>query len=157
MRRPVKVRPVKNRSVVTGTSVLLWRRAKSRSIGAMKTRHFRDLLVWQHAMKLARCVYEVVRDFPKEEIFGLSSQIRRAAVSIPSNIAEGHGRTTRKGFAVFLAQARGSLNELETQLELAENLGYLTKSNLQQLLTESAEVGRMLNGLLRTLQQSEVN
>ena len=121
----------------------------------MKTRHFRDLLVWQHAMKLARSVYEAVREFPKEEIFGLSSKIRRAAVSIPSNIAEGHGRTTRKGFAVFLAQARGSLNELETQLELAENLGYLTKSKQQHLLAEITEVSRMLNGLLSTLQQNE--
>ncbi len=123
----------------------------------MKTRHFRDLLVWQHAMKLVPSVYQAVREFPKEETFGLRSQIQRAAVSVPSNIAEGHGRTTRKGFAVFLAQARGSLNELETQLELAENLGYLTRSSLQHLLAEIAEVGRMLNGLLRTLQQIEPN
>lgn len=108
-------------------------------------------------MKLVLSVYQAVREFPKEETFGLRSQIQRAAVSVPSNIAEGHGRTTRKGFAVFLAQARGSLNELETQLELAENLGYLTRSSLQHLLAEIAEVGRMLNGLLRTLQQIEPN
>lgn len=121
----------------------------------MKTRHFRDLLVWQRSMKLARYVYETAQHFPKEEMFGLSSQIRRAAVSVPSNIAEGHGRTSPKSFAVFLGQARGSLNELETQLELAENLRYIDKRDLQRLLSESAEVGRMLNGLLKTLPRNE--
>lgn len=80
----------------------------------MKTRYFRDLVVWQRSMKLARNVYEAVKPFPKEEMFGLCSQIRRCAVSIPSNIAEGHGRTSPKSFAVFLGQARGSLNKLDT-------------------------------------------
>jgi|SRR6185437_2740889 len=121
----------------------------------MKTRHFRDLLVWQRAMKLARDVYSATHDFPKREMFGLTSQLCRAAVSIPSNIAEGHGRLSDRSFAVFLGQARGSLYELETQLELAESLGYISKNALRGLLTESAEVGRMLNGLLSKLRQPE--
>lgn len=121
----------------------------------MKTRHYRDLLVWQRAMNLARHVYSVTSGFPKREMFGLTSQLCRAAVSVPSNIAEGHGRLTDRNFAVFLGQARGSLYEIETQLELAENLRYLTRSQLDQLLSESAEVGRMLNGLLYKLRQSQ--
>jgi four helix bundle protein len=121
----------------------------------MKTRCFRDLLVWQQAMNLTRGVYEAAQKFPKREIFGLSSQVCRAAVSVPSNIAEGHGRSSDKSFALFLAQARGSLNELETQLEIAGGLGYISSDRLQDLLTESAEVGRMLNGLLRALSSTE--
>ena len=108
-------------------------------------------------MKLTRDVYEVTQKFPRKEIFGLTSQLCRAAVSVPSNIAEGHGRLSDKNFAVFLAQARGSLYELETQLELAESLGYFPKDQLQILLADSAEVGRMLNGLLRTLRQPQVH
>lgn len=121
----------------------------------MKTRYFRDLLVWQRSMKLARDIYTATQEFPKREMFGLTSQLCRAAVSVPSNIAEGHGRLTDRNFAAFLGQARGSLYELETQLELAESLGYLPKSQLQNLLAESAEVGRMLNGLLNKLRQPE--
>ncbi|MGC1363379.1 MAG: four helix bundle protein [Silvibacterium sp.] len=121
----------------------------------MKTRHFRELLVWQRAMQLARDVYETTQGFPRKEIFGLTSQLCRAAVSVPSNIAEGHGRLSDKAFAVFLGQARGSLYELETQLEFAKSLGYLPESQLQKLLAESSEIGRMLNGLLKTLRQSE--
>lgn len=119
----------------------------------MKTRYFRDLLVWQRSMKLARDIYSATQDFPKKEMFGLTSQLCRAAVSVPSNIAEGHGRLSDRGFAVFLSQARGSLYELETQLELAENLGYISKDQLQKLFSETAEIGRMLNGLIRTLRQ----
>ena len=85
----------------------------------MRVKHFRDLQVWQKAMALAREIYQVTRAFPKEEIFGLTSQMRRAAVSIPSNIAEGQGQLTDKGFLLFLSRAVGSLNELETQAELA--------------------------------------
>jgi four helix bundle protein len=91
----------------------------------MKTRHIRDLVVWQKSMTLARDVYACTRSFPKEEVFGITAQLRRAAVSVPSNIAEGHGRTTDKSFRLFLSQARGSLFEVETQLELAANLKYL--------------------------------
>ncbi len=103
----------------------------------MKTRHYRELLVWQEAMKLAQDVYKSVQGFTKEELFGLASQLRRAAVSVPSNIAEGHGRTSDKSFALFLGQARGSLYELETQIELAQKLGYIPEQDLQQLLSEA--------------------
>lgn len=84
----------------------------------MKERHFRDLKVWQRSMALACGVYGITAHFPQAEKFGLTQQMRRAAVSVPSNIAEGRGRRTNKSFALFLSQARGSLNELETQLEL---------------------------------------
>ena len=123
----------------------------------MKTQQFRDLLVWQRAMILAKDMYAVTNRFPRAEIFGLTSQVRRAAVSIPSNIAEGHGRTTDKSFAVFLGQARGSLCELETQLELAFNLEYVEKSAYAPLVAESDEIGRMLNGLLSKLKAASEN
>jgi len=121
----------------------------------MKTRKFRDLLVWQQSMTLAREIYVVTADFPHREIYGLTSQLCRAAVSIPSNIAEGHGRPSDKSFAVFLGQARGSLFELETQLELAESLGYLKEGRIQPLLAQCEQITRMLNALLKTLRQDE--
>src|ERR1700728_3695333 len=117
----------------------------------MRVKQSRDLLVWQKSMDLAREVYRLTKGFPKEELFGLSSQIRRAAVSIPSNIAEGQGRLTDKGFALFLGHARGSLFELETQAELSESLGYLKREELDKVLLASDEIGRMLNGLLNSV------
>jgi four helix bundle protein len=121
----------------------------------MKTRHFRDLIVWQRAMQLARDVYAVTRTFPREEMFGLTGQIRRAAVSAPSNIAEGHGRLTDRGFAVFLGQARGSLFEVETQIELATNLGYIAATDAERMMADCENLARMLNGLLKTLKEKE--
>lgn len=112
---------------------------------------YRDLLVWQKAMKLVEEVYRASQKFPKEEVYGLTSQLRRAAVSIPSNIAEGQGRKGTREFQQFLAQARGSLLELETQLLIAQNLGYLPQAQAEQLLKLTAEVGRMLNGLMNSL------
>lgn len=91
----------------------------------MKTQRFRELLIWQDSMPLAREVDAVTNEFPKSEVFGLQNQLGRAAISIRSNIAEGHGRLSDKSFAVFLGQARGSLFEVGTQLELASSLGYL--------------------------------
>src|SRR5947209_5999745 len=85
---------------------------------------FRDLIVWQKSKALARRIYSLTKNFPKEEVFGLTSQIRRAAVSIPANIAEGKGRGTQKDFCHFLVQARGSLFEVEALAELASDLGY---------------------------------
>jgi four helix bundle protein len=82
-----------------------------------------------------------------DEIYGLTSQLRRSAVSVPSNLAEGHGRTSRPDFHRFIAQARGSLLEVETQLEIARNLGYLSQSAAATLLSEASEVGRIINGL----------
>ena len=110
---------------------------------------FRDLLVWQKAIAFVTDIYRATQTFPKDEQYGLTSQLRRAAVSIPSNIAEGQGRLTRGEFRQFLGHAKGSLCEVETQLVIARNLGYLTES--QPLLDKLSEVARMLNGLLNSL------
>lgn len=100
-------------------------------------------------MQLARNVYRITEVFPKTEMFGLVTQMRRAAVSVPSNIAEGHGRLSDNSFRVFLAQARGSLFELETQIQLASDLGYASTNDAQQLTESCGEVARVLNGLIR--------
>ena len=110
-------------------------------------RDYRDLVVWQKAMELVTEVYRVTSDFPKHELYGLTGQSRRAAVSVPSNLAEGHGRTSRREFHQFISQARGSLVEVETQLEIAQNLGYLPAAIACELLAKAGRVGRMLNGL----------
>jgi len=107
----------------------------------------RDLEVWQKAMQFVTDVYLVTQAFPREELYGLSSQLRRAAVSVPSNIAEGCGRSSKKEFSQFLCHARGSLLEVETQLEIAQNLGYLPVKRVRELLLKSNRIGRMLNGL----------
>jgi len=117
----------------------------------MRTKHFRDLLVWQKAMNLARDAYHSTSSFPKDETFGLRSQIPRSAVSIPSNIAEGHGRLSDRLMRVFLAQARGSASELETQIQLAEDLIFLSSATASKLLQQCNEVSRMLNALLKVL------
>ncbi len=104
-------------------------------------------------MQLARDTYAVTDSFPKQEIFGIRSQIRRAVVSIPSNIAEGHGRLSDGAFRIFLGHARGSLFELQTQLELAANFGYLRAEAAAGLDQNCEELARMLNGLLRTLKE----
>jgi four helix bundle protein len=117
----------------------------------MRTRHFRELVVWQKAMELTRQVYRETAELPKSEIFGLQSQMRRAAVSVPSNIAEGHGRLSDQLLRVFLAQARGSLCELETQIQLCEDLGFIRSTRAHELFELGNEVGRMINGLLKTL------
>jgi four helix bundle protein len=107
----------------------------------------RDLIAWQKAIALVTEVYQVTRTFPKDELYGLTSQLRRSAVSVPSNLAEGHGRNSRKEFHQFVGQARGSLVEVETQLEIAMNLGYLRKDVAVALLDKASEVGRVVNGL----------
>ena len=107
----------------------------------------RDLIVWQKAMTLVTDIYRACRDFPKDELYGLTAQLRRAAVSVPSNLAEGHGRNSRKEFRQFIGQARGSLTEMETQIEIARNLGYLSPPSEAELLLRVSAVGRMLNGL----------
>lgn len=119
----------------------------------MKTRNFRDLQVWQRSMKLAQAIYETTQSFPKAELFGLVSQIRRAAVSVPSNIAEGQGRLSDKHFALFLGHARGSLFELQTQIELAHSLKYLNAETRNLLINECTEITRMLHALLNTLRE----
>jgi four helix bundle protein len=114
-------------------------------------RTFRDLVVWQKAMELVTEIYRMTQKLPKEEMFGLISQLRRAAVSVPSNIAEGQGRLTEKEFRQFLGNARGSLSEVETQIIIAKNLGYLDESDFKSLSTMIAEVGRVLNGLISSV------
>ena len=102
-------------------------------------------------MVLVTEVYKATGCFPKEELYGLTSQLRRAAVSIPSNIAEGQGRLTKGEFQQFLGQARGSLLEVETQIRIALNLFYLNQNQADRLLEMLAEVGRLLNGLIYSL------
>jgi four helix bundle protein len=110
---------------------------------------FRDLRCWQKALELALSTYHFTKNFPKEEMFGLTSQMRRAAVSVVSNIAEGKGRSSEKELLRFLANARGSLFEVEAQVELAERLCYLSQDQAHTLLTEASEAGKLLNGLIR--------
>jgi four helix bundle protein len=114
-------------------------------------RSYKDLVAWQKSMSLVTEVYRATAAFPKDELFGITSQLRRAAVSIPSNIAEGQGRLSEKEFRYFLGQARGSLMEVETQLQIAENLGSLQKKLASELLASCTEVGRILNDLLSTV------
>ncbi|MCU1286198.1 MAG: ribosomal protein [Acidobacteriales bacterium] len=104
---------------------------------------YRDLLVWQKAISLVAEIYRFTRAFPKDEIYGLTSQLRRAAVSVPSNIAEGQGRLSKKDFRHFLGQARGSLLEVETQPLIAHKLGYLEDSSTEALLRDSEEVKKI--------------
>lgn len=108
---------------------------------------YRDLKVWQKAMALVTAIYEATAQFPKHETYGLSQQLRRAAVSVPSNLAEGHGRSSRRELHLFISNARGSLCEVETQLEIARNLKYLEKVEADTLLAKASEIARMLNGL----------
>ena len=112
---------------------------------------FRELQVWQRGMELSVCIYKLTQGFPREEMYGLSSQLRRCGVSVPSNIAEGWGRQTRKDFRAFLAIARGSNMEVETQLLIAEELGYGDPTLLRSAQGKCDEVGRMLTSMLRNL------
>ena len=114
-------------------------------------RSFRELVVWQKSVDLAEKVYVATRTFPRWELYGLVSQMRRAVVSIPSNIAEGQSRNSTGEFLQFLGIARGSLAELETQVELARRLGYLSPQEAESLLMECTEIGKMLSGLMKSL------
>ncbi|HKI26794.1 MAG TPA: four helix bundle protein [Candidatus Sulfotelmatobacter sp.] len=109
---------------------------------------YRQLVAWQKAMEFVREIYRVTRAFPGDEIYGLTSQLRRAAVSVPSNIAEGQARYSRREFYRFLQIARGSVAEIETQIEIATSLDYLTPASARSLLCKTAELGRILNGLI---------
>lgn len=113
--------------------------------------NYKDLLVWQRAIELVTMVYKATSYFPKEETYSLTSQIRRAAISIPSNIAEGSARGTTKNFIYFLNVAIGSLRELETQLIIAINLDYLQQDEFDEIKEPLHEVAKMLSGLKRSL------
>jgi len=114
---------------------------------------YRDLVVWQKSMALVRAIYLETRSFPKEEIYGLTSQMRRASISVPCNIAEGQGRMSRKEFRQFLSLSRGSLLELETQLQIAADLGFLDAECARQLIDKTGELLRMLNSLMSSLSE----
>jgi four helix bundle protein len=116
-----------------------------------KIKRYNDLLIWQHSMELAKKVYAVTSHFPKEELYGLTSQMRRASVSVAANIAEGHARNTTGEFRQFLGIARGSLAELETLIILSDGLGLMLPEAEQRLLEETEAINKMLNSLLRSL------
>lgn len=116
-----------------------------------KITSFRDLVIWQKGLEIAKEIYEITKSFPKEEIFGLTSQIRRSAVSISSNIAEGRGRSSKKDFVNFLYIAQGSLFEVETQLILARDLYKIDLKNLPKLIEEEQ---KMLSSIIKKLKAS---
>ena len=118
-----------------------------------RPKNYRDLIVWQKAMVLARQAHQMSCSLPKAELFGLSNQIRRTAVSIPSNIAEGYGRLTDLQLRHFLGNTRGSLYELQTQIELAADFGYCDDESVRKLLEQGSEVARLINGLLTSLRR----
>lgn len=113
---------------------------------------YENLDVWQKSMNLVTDIYAATSKFPKEELYTLTSQIRRAAISIPSNIAEGRSRRTTRDFMRFVVIARGSVAELETQLRIGQNLSYLTSEQVKTLLDNLKEIGRMLSGLIAKLE-----
>ena len=117
----------------------------------MKLKNYQELIAWQKSMDLVEEVYKSSKDFPREEIYGLTSQPRRAAVSIPSNIAEGQGRRTTSDFMRHLSIAYGSLREVETQILIAYRLRYSTHTRVEKLMSLAGEVGRLLNGLMTSL------
>jgi four helix bundle protein len=112
---------------------------------------FKDLRVWQEAMKFAVEVYRVTSAFPRHELYGLSQQLRRAAVSVPSNIAEGKGHRSDREFGYFLLHARGSLLEVQTQIMIAQKLQYLSSEETRRLLTSADAIGRSLNSLINSI------
>lgn len=119
----------------------------------MSIRSYQDLAVWKKAMQLVAQVYLLTKRFPREEMHGLTSQMRRAAISIPTNIAEGWGRGSKKEYIQFLRIARGSLLELETLLTIARTLRYLSQEDMQATLALVEEISRMLSGLIASLKR----
>ena len=119
----------------------------------MTVKSYRDLEVWQGAMDLVVQIYAITKTFPREEMYGLTSQLRRAAVSVPSNIAEGRSKRSTRDFMRFINIAYGSLAEIETQLLISERLHYLSADETAVILEKSATIGRMLNGLLAGLEK----
>ena len=115
----------------------------------MKT--YKELIVWQKAVEFVTTIYSITKNFPKEEIYGLTNQIRRAAVSVPSNIAEGFGRNSKNEFKHFLQIAIGSLFELQTQLEITRNLEFISVEKFDVLFSSTREIETMLSSLIRKL------
>jgi len=119
----------------------------------MPVKDYRELIVWQKAMDLVAAAYRATANFPRTEVYGLTSQIRRAAVSIPSNIAEGQARNTTRDFLHFLAVSYGSLKELETQILIAERLEYIDGHTRDVLVQATTEVARLISGLANSLKK----
>ena len=117
----------------------------------MAIQTFKDLTAWQEAMNLAETVYVQTKNFPKEELYGIVSQIRRAVVSIPANIAEGYGRKNRAEYLNFLSIANGSLTETETHLLLSKRINYLTEAQMDELQKQLNTVGKLLTALRKSL------
>jgi four helix bundle protein len=115
-------------------------------------KQYGDLIAWQKAIDLVEEVYKITKAFPREEVYGLVSQMRRAAVSVPSNIAEGQSRSS-KDFVHFLTIAHGSLSEVETQMIIANRLGYVTRDQALHFNKMASEVGRLINGLAKSINQ----
>jgi four helix bundle protein len=137
-----------------------WEVGKKKGVGKRKMKEqtkvgqietYKDLIVWQEAMKLVEMVYLETRNFPREEMYGLTSQMRRAAVSVPANIAEGNGRSHLKEYLQFLSIANGSLRELETHLLIAERLQFLQTKNLETMISQLNLVGKLLTALRKAL------
>jgi len=120
----------------------------------LSNQNYRGLLAWQRAMDLVESVYRATRNWPKEELYGLTDQIRRAAVSVPSNMAEGQGRGSVREFAHRLSIAMGSLYEVETQVSIAQRLHYIDERTSEDLLAQIAEIARLTHGLRRSLQEA---
>lgn len=118
---------------------------------------YRDLIAWQKGMELVKAIYDATDGFPQHELYGLVSQLRRAAVSIPSNIAEGQAHYTNREFVRFLRHARGSLAEIETQLLIARDRGYIFKAATENLIRQTDELGRVLSGLINSMSKGLEN
>jgi four helix bundle protein len=116
---------------------------------------YRDLKVWQKGMEIAAMSYKLTRTFPREEVYGLGSQINRSSARIPANIAEGYGRMSRKEYLYFVRVANGSLKELETHLLLSSCVGLATQQAVDEILSHCDEEGKMLLGLMRSLEREE--
>lgn len=121
----------------------------------MSVECYRDLIVWQKAMDLVVICYEITKDFPPNETYGLTSQLKRAAVSIPANIAEGNGRHGLGEYIHFLGIAQGSLRETETHLFIANRLNFISKDKLNSALSLSTEISKMISGLIRSLRNKQ--
>lgn len=122
----------------------------------MTIQSYRDLEVWQKAMELVVQCYQITKGFPVNEVYGLASQLQRAAVSVPANIAEGRSRQHNKEFIQYVSIAYGSLAELETHIEIAKRLGYIAADTAVELIDKTSTIGRMLNGLRRSLGKNEI-
>ncbi len=140
----------KSEWIVAGTVSSFQFQVSSKARRAPLSHTYRDLLVWQKAVTLVKDVYLETREFPKLEVYGLAAQMRRSAVSVPSNIAEGQGRLSKGEFRQFLGVARGSLLELETQIIIATYLHYIEEARSEPLVSRTQEVLRMLNGLIES-------